>query len=134
MFEHRTRPLLPRRDFIKRQARFAAIAAGMLLAALGVGALGYHFVESLNWLDAMYSAAMILTGMGPAGELKSDGGKWFATIYAIFGSLAFLISSSVLIAPLLHRMLHAMHLEGAAPGDDAPRDHRPGGPRSRNSR
>ena len=33
---------------------------------------------------AMADAAMILSGMGPMGELKTTGGKLFAGTYAIF--------------------------------------------------
>ena len=97
--------------FLRRQARHVLLASLVILAALGIGTVGYHSIESLGWVDAVYSASMILTGMGPAFEVKTTGGKLFATGYALFSGIVFLTAASVLIAPLLHRMLHAMHLE-----------------------
>ena len=44
-----------------------ALGASMtlILSSLGVGTLGYHYLAQLGWIDALYKASMILTGMGP---------------------------------------------------------------------
>jgi hypothetical protein len=64
MFEHRTSPLLPRQEFIRRMWRCALLAAGIATATLAVGMIGYHFLEGMNWVDAFANASMILAGMG----------------------------------------------------------------------
>jgi hypothetical protein len=50
----------------------------LVLAALGIGAVGYHVLDGLPWLDAALNAAMILTGMGPVSPISSAA-KVFAT-------------------------------------------------------
>ena len=65
MFEHHKQPLASRSEFTRRIVRFAALAAGILSVSLGIGVLGYHFLEGLSWLYVLVNAAMILGGMGP---------------------------------------------------------------------
>jgi hypothetical protein len=110
-FEHRREPLLPRAVFYNRLARSAGLALGIVVASLGLGMSGYHFLEKLPWLDAFVNAAMILSGMGPVGELKTAPGKVFAGCYALFSGLAFLTAVAVVFAPVFHRFLHKFHLE-----------------------
>lgn len=54
-----------RRTLIQRLIRNAGLVFTLVLAALGIGAVGYHVLDGLPWLDAALNAAMILTGMGP---------------------------------------------------------------------
>jgi len=75
MFEHRLAPLLGPRAFLRRQLRFAAVSASIVLGALAAGALGYHAFGRLPWLDALLNAAMILTGMGPVDRMQTNAGK-----------------------------------------------------------
>ncbi len=111
MFEHRSEGLLSRGAFLRRQATHALLGAGLVLGSLAVGALGYRLLENQTWTDSIYSAAMILTGMGPAIAVKTDAGKLFASAYAFFACLVFLGVAALVIAPALHRLLHALHLE-----------------------
>lgn len=111
MFEHRSRPLLPRPEFYLRLARCIAISALIIAAALCLGIFGYHFFEKMAWVDAFVNAAMILSGMGPVGNLNTDAGKIFAGCYALFSGLAFATSIAIIFTPLFHRFLHKFHLE-----------------------
>lgn len=79
--------------------------------ALLVGATGYHLTEKMRWIDAVYTAAMILTGMGPTEALRTDAGKIFATVYALLSALVFFAAASLLLAPIVRRFLHRFHLE-----------------------
>jgi len=114
MFEHKSKPLLSLRVYALRQAWYALISALIVLIALGIGVIGYKLLEHRSWVDSIYSAAMILTGMGPAFEMKSDAGKLFASIYAIFSAAIFLTAASVVLSPALHRTLHRLHLDEQA--------------------
>jgi len=114
MFEHRSQPLLPMRAFIRRVIRHAGIALGMVAAALAAGILGYHLTENLPWIDALLNAAMILGGMGPVNVLHTTAGKIFASAYALFSGLLFLVVAGVLFAPIVHRFLHRLHLDADA--------------------
>lgn len=63
-------------------------------------------------MDAILNASMILGGMGPVGELRTTGGKLFASAYALFSGLVFIAVAGVLVGPVAHRFLHAFHLGG----------------------
>jgi hypothetical protein len=109
-FEHRTEPLLPRRQFLLRVLWYAGFSFIMLNISLGIGMLGYHYLNDLTWLDSLLNASMILTGMGPVDQLKNDGAKWFASFYAIFSGIVFLSTVAVFLSPIAHRLLHKLHL------------------------
>ena len=121
MYEHRTRPLLSRRQFFVRLARSAWLGLLIIIGALGLGMIGYHLFEKMSWLDAFANASMILSGMGPLTELKTSGGKFFAGCYALFSGVAFLTSVGVLFAPVVHRFLHKFHVEQSAKAEDKKR-------------
>ena len=65
----------------------------------------------MTWLDSFVNAAMILSGMGPVGQLQTDIGKLFAGCYALFSGLAFVSAIGVVFAPIFHRFIHRFHLE-----------------------
>ncbi len=73
--------------------------------------LGDSFRVHLRDL-AIDEAAMILTGMGPVDQMTTTGGKLFATFYALYRGIAFLTIMAVVLAPLIHRLLHKFHLNG----------------------
>ena len=113
MLESRSRPLLPRRAFYARLARFAAAGLLVIVLVLSLGMVGYRAFESMSWIDAFVNAAMILSGMGPVATLQTNAGKIFAGCYALFSGVAFLSSLGIFFAPILHRFLHRFHLEEA---------------------
>jgi hypothetical protein len=120
MFEHHKQPLLPRPAFVLRVLRHGAFALGIILVALGIGVAGYHQIGRLPWIDALVNAAMILGGMGPVNELETGGAKLFASFYALFSGLVFLVIVGVIFAPMIHRFLHHFHLgiESDEPKDE----------------
>jgi len=111
IYERRGDALLPRTHFVRRVARHA-LAAGLLVAlSLGIGMAGYEYFEDLPWRDAFVNSAMLLGGMGPVDAPLTAGGKIFAGCYALYAGLVFLISASVVLAPVVHRALHRFHLQ-----------------------
>ena len=82
----------------------------LLLFSLLIGMLGYHYLESLSWIDSLLNASMILGGMGPVNPLQTNAGKIFASFYAIYSGVVLLASVGVLVAPIFHRFLHHFHL------------------------
>jgi hypothetical protein len=115
MFEHRKQPLLTPREFLIRQLIFLFAAIGIIIGSLVMGVLGYHLFENLPWIDSLVNAAMILGGMGPVNELHTNGGKLFASFYALYSGIVFLVSVGIILAPLYHRFLHRFHLEEEEP-------------------
>ena len=116
-FEHRRHPLLSRRRFAGRM--LTAIGLWLALAAVGlvVGMAGYAGFEGMSLADAYVNAAMILSGMGPVGELKTTGGKIFAGTYALFSGLVIIVATGFVLAPIFHRVLHRFHVESGKDDD-----------------
>lgn len=111
MFEHRSKPLLPRPKYYWRLAISILAGAGLVAVSLAAGMAGYHFLEELSWLDAFANASMILSGMGPLASPQSAGGKLFAGCYALYSGLVLILVAGVVFAPVVHRFLHAFHAE-----------------------
>jgi hypothetical protein len=113
-FERRGDKVVSRRLFVHRMLR--AVALWLVIVAVGliVGIAGYAGFEGLSLTDAYLNAAMILSGMGPAVELKTTGGKLFAGTYAILSGLLIIIATGFVLAPIFHRVLHKFHLETRA--------------------
>ena len=111
MFEHHTKPLLPRKVYYQRLARHAVMGVGIIVLSLGIGMVGYHELEKLPWIDAFLNAAMILSGMGPVAALQTSAGKLFAGFYALYSGIALITILGVIFAPVIHRFLHKFHLE-----------------------
>jgi len=111
LFEHKNESLIPRKAFIYRLGSFVGIAAGIVCGSLCIGIVGYHALEGLSWIDSLLNASMILGGMGPVSQLQTAAGKIFASLYALYAGVVFLVTTGVVMAPLLHRFLHRFHLE-----------------------
>ncbi|HKY55786.1 MAG TPA: hypothetical protein VJM08_15820 [Anaerolineales bacterium] len=113
MFEHRKEPLASPALFRQRMVRFGSFAAGIILCSLGIGILGYHYIVHLSWIDALLNASMLLGGMGPVDttQLDTTPEKLFASFYALFSGMIFLIAIGVIATPIFHRFLHRFHLE-----------------------
>jgi hypothetical protein len=111
MFEHRSEPLASQSEFASRMLRYSFFTAAIILFSLGIGILGYHYLESLSWIDSLLNASMILGGMGPVNALQTNAGKIFASFYALYSGIVLLASVGILATPVFHRILHRFHLE-----------------------
>lgn len=111
MLEHHRQPLLSRGAFLARQLRFLGVAFIFVGISLAIGVAGYMHFARFTLVDAFLNASMILGGMGPVGELPNDASKVFASIYALFSGIALLGTVALILTPLIHRLLHALHLD-----------------------
>ena len=113
MYEHKSLPPLPRPHFLRRLFLHIAAAVALVLASLGIGMEGYACFEGLAWRDAFLNAAMLLGGMGPVETPITNGGKLFAGGYALYAGLVFLVAIAVVLAPIVHRVMHRFHWDRA---------------------
>ena len=109
MYETRAQPPLSRLHFARRLSLHVAAALGLVLGSLALGMAGYMYFEHLAWRDAFLNSAMLLGGMGPVDAPRTDGGKLFADLYALYAGLIFLVAIGVALAPIVHRLLHRFH-------------------------
>jgi len=109
IYEHHSKRPIPSGAFARRMARHGALALLVAVLSLAVGMAGYAYFEGLAWRDAFLNAAMLLGGMGPIHQPATAGGKLFAGFYALYAGIVFLLIGGVLLAPVLHRILHHFH-------------------------
>ena len=109
MYERRGEPLVSRVKWILRVLRSLRSALLVLMTALLIGVMGYRFIGHIDWVDSLLEASMILAGMGPSVTLRNDAVKIFASVYALFSGFVFLAAAGIVIAPVLHRLMHSFH-------------------------
>src|SRR5213594_13841 len=112
MYEDRHTPPLPPRRFARRMADQFAVASALVGVSLLVGMWGYEHYEHLAWRDAFVNTSMLLGGMGPVDPLRTNGGKVFAGIFALYAGMVFLVVAGLLLVPVIHRIAHLFHFEG----------------------
>jgi hypothetical protein len=115
MYENKKQPLAPTTIFYKRIRYNVLLAGVIIILSLSIGVLGYKFtVPEFDWYDSILNASMILSGMGPVLDsniILTKAAKLFASFYALFSGITFLSTFGVLIAPILHRFFHKLHLD-----------------------
>ena len=111
MYERRDLKPLDSADFLHRLFRHFALSASMLVFSIVLGMLGYWYFEGLGAVDGFLNSAMLLGGMGPVNPLETTAGKLFASFYALYSGMVFLIIAGVMLAPVFHRFLHRFHLD-----------------------
>lgn len=111
MFESKKHKPISRQQFHLRLVKSMAIVLIFTLISLAFGICGFMATEHYSFLDALLNASMLLGGMGQISPITTDGGKWFASFYAIYSGLFVLASTGVFLAPILHRVLHKFHAE-----------------------
>jgi hypothetical protein len=109
--EHRKQKIATFPRFLVRMLRYAAVSLVLIIVSVGAGTLGYYFFGHLGWLDSFHMSCLILTGMGPVMEMKTADAKLFDSFFALYSGVAFLSIAAVFFAPIVHRVLHILHVE-----------------------
>jgi hypothetical protein len=111
--EHRKQKVVPLSRFLVRLGRYSIFALLLISISILIGTLGYKHIGQLSWINSFHMACMILTGMGPVVEMPSDQAKIFSSFYALYSGVAFLSIAAVFFAPIVHRLLHILHVENS---------------------
>jgi hypothetical protein len=109
VYERRGAEPISTRAFALRVLHHFIFTLGLLALSLAAGMAGYMYYEHLAWRDAFLNSAMLLGGMGPVDRPLTDGGKLFAGGYALYAGLLFLFALAIMLAPVVHRILHRFH-------------------------
>jgi len=107
--------ITPFPNFIVRLGQYALFSFTLIVISIGIGIFGYRYYAELRWVDCFHMACMILTGMGPVVEMRTDSAKIFSAIYALYSGMAFLSIVGVFLTPIVHRILHLLHIEKDSP-------------------
>ena len=111
MYERHNEKLISGRAFARRMLRHGGYATALVAVSIAIGMLGYHVFDHLPWVDAFVDTAMLLGGMGPVNPLHGNDAKIFAGVFALYSGLVFLALTALMLAPVLHRVLHAFHAD-----------------------
>jgi hypothetical protein len=112
MYEHKSQRLLPVKLFYKRVLKNILLASTILFISLIIGVIGFCFIANASWVDAFHNSAMLLSGMGPVLQnYPGNGAKLFSSFYALFSGIVFIANIGVILAPVMHRIFHRLHLE-----------------------
>ena len=111
MYEKKNEDLLSRRRFIWRLTWHVLAAILLLIITLIIGALGHIYFEGIPFHDAFLNTALIVGGIGTTVIPESVAGKIFFSVYGMFIGLVFAAVVGVSLAPVIHRIMHHMHLD-----------------------
>lgn len=115
MYEHRKQRLASKQVYRKRVINNLLLSTLVLMISLFLGVLGYKLtIPEFDWYDSLLNASMILSGMGPIIDAKitmTNTAKVFASVYALFSGVTFLTTFGILLAPVVHRFFHKLHIE-----------------------
>lgn len=78
-----------------------ALIVTLIFIFLMVGISGYYYLARLSAIDSFLNACMILSGMGPVGEITETNGKIFSGFYALFSGLFFIAIISYILTKVL---------------------------------
>jgi len=109
--ESRKERVVPITHFLIRLGRYGLFAFFLICISIIIGTIGYHQLGELMWIDSFHMSCMILTGMGPVANMTSDKAKLFSSFYALYSGVAFLSITAVIFAPIIHRLLHILHIQ-----------------------
>ena len=116
-WEHHSEPLAPGHVFAGRMVRQILLVAAIVAVALVIGTVGFMTVsrgnENLGPVDSFLESSMLLSGAGPLYTERSSTNelKIFSSLYALFSTLIVVSSVGILASPVVHRVLHRLHLE-----------------------
>ncbi len=99
--------------FAFRLLRHLGYTLAVMCGSLVLGTLGFMEFCDQHAVDAFLNASMLLGGMGPVGDLTkvSTDGKLFASFFALYSGLVFLIAGGLLLTPVFHHVLRVFHWE-----------------------
>lgn len=111
MFERRSENILPRRAFARRLLGAFLITLAIVIGSVLLGTCGFRWFVGCGWDEAFHHTCLILGDHD--GEIRADtsAGRLFSGFFVLYARLVFVTLVAILLAPLLHRILHRLHLE-----------------------
>lgn len=111
MYENKGKPLLSKTAFKKRILTHFFGAFVLVVLTLTVGTAGHIYFDDMELRTALIASITLSSGLGLSVLPESDSGKLFTSFYGIFSGYVYIATSSMIIAPILHRVLHKLHLD-----------------------
>jgi hypothetical protein len=94
----------PRRQIQASKKRRVFYAVSGIVVVMVVGIVGFHYIEGMRWVDALYMESMLATGQGPPISLSTDYGKIFASIMGFVSVGTVFASLIVTLVPIVSQL------------------------------
>lgn len=111
MFESIKEEIISIERFSVRLVKYFFIATALLIVGLVPGAIGFQLVSDLNFSQSLINSISLLGTVEPPYELSSTEGVVFTAVYGLFVETVFFLSIATLLAPVVHRGFHRLHIE-----------------------
>jgi hypothetical protein len=113
-YEHRSADPIHIGCFIKRMLWHAGAAIAVFVVPLIVGTIGFSCIDlegGSSVAHAFHNSASYLAGFGAVYRPTSPAGRVFSGLFELFAGLFFLSVAGLMLAPILHRLMHWLHRE-----------------------
>ena len=111
MYESKSKPLIARNAFGKRMFLHVFMALILVVVTLTAGIAGHVYFDDMELGRALVASITLTSGLGLSIFPETASGQLFASLYGIFSGYVYIVTSSIIIAPILHRVLHKFHLD-----------------------
>ncbi|MBI1621750.1 hypothetical protein [Aquamicrobium zhengzhouense] len=111
MYEPSSSRLISFERFVWRVGKHVGCVVAIMALSVLAGSAGFALIEGYSFDEAILSAAHILAGLGLIQFPETYAGRLFAAMFGLYANLFFLAAFSVIFAPIVHRILHKLHLD-----------------------
>lgn len=111
MYESKHKPLASGKVFGKRMLLHLLLALMLVVCSLAMGTAGHVYFDGMTLGTALIASTTLTSGLGLSVFPESAAGQLFASLYGVFSGYVYIATSSIVMAPILHRVLHKFHLD-----------------------
>jgi hypothetical protein len=97
-------PVAAQPPFAASRKRRVFYAFSGIIVVMVVGIVGFHQIEGMDWVNAVYFESMLATGQGPPLSLNTDAGKLFASVMAFVSVGSVITALVVTLIPLISQL------------------------------
>lgn len=83
----------------------------LVVVTLAIGIAGHVYFDNMSPGTALIASITLTSGLGLSVFPETASGQLFTSLYGIFSGYVYIATSSIVIAPILHRILHKLHLD-----------------------
>ncbi|UZE95502.1 hypothetical protein [Alkalimarinus alittae] len=111
MYESKSKRLASRKAFRRRMFFHILSAITLVILTLAIGVGGHVYFDDMAPGSALIASITLTSGLGLSILPETTSGQLFTSLYGIFSGYVYIVTSSIVIAPILHRVLHKFHLD-----------------------
>jgi hypothetical protein len=97
-------PVAEQPPLLASRRRRVFYAFSGIIVVMVVGIVGFHQIEGMDWVNAIYFESMLATGQGPPLTLTTDAGKLFASVMAFVSVGSVITALVVTLIPLISQL------------------------------